>query len=98
MIYGQIINLMMPLTLPWSFMLIKSGITSIRSKLSMVLFLALFFVCAVFPIYYLLELIYQEKRIKTSKRLQKSKGYTHTKDSRRHVINLDAGGKGKHKK
>ena len=57
MIYGQITNLIIPLTLPWPFIMIKGGVIDFKSKLNWVIFSVFFFMSLFVPIYYLFELV-----------------------------------------
>ena len=52
LIYGQITNVLMPLTLPWTFVLLEAGVRDFKTKLNCAAYLVLFFVALVFPIYF----------------------------------------------
>lgn len=49
---SQIINILIPIALPWSFVLLQKGVINFRSKINKAIFLFLFFVVIVFPIYF----------------------------------------------
>ena len=54
-IYGQIISLMQPLILPWSFIVFSNvGATDFLGKVNALAYLILFFICFFFPFFYLL--------------------------------------------
>lgn len=57
MIYFQIVNLMVPLVLPWTFVMIEAGVRDYKSKLSSACYLVIFFMSLVFPIYYLFDML-----------------------------------------
>ena len=57
MIYGQVINIMSPLTLPWTFAILKAGVRNVRTKLSATCNILIFFMAFVFPIYYFFDLL-----------------------------------------
>ena len=52
MIYGQIINVMSPLIIPWAFVMLESGVRDFRTKLASAGNIIIFFIGIVFPIYY----------------------------------------------
>ena len=57
MIFGHIINIIMPLTLPWTFMMLDSGVRNFKTKLNAACYLILYFVGVFFPIYYFFDLL-----------------------------------------
>lgn len=61
MISGQIINVLLPLTLPWIFILLRGGIRNYGTKLNSGCFALIHFFVFVFPLLYLLSLL-QERR------------------------------------
>ena len=52
MIFGQVINLLIPFTLPWTFVMLNNGVRNFGTKLDAALYFFLFFVALFFPIYY----------------------------------------------
>ena len=52
MIYGQLINVMGPLIIPWTFMMIDLGVRDFKNKINIVGNFIIFFFGLVFPIYY----------------------------------------------
>ena len=56
MISGQVVNLMVPLILPWSFMMMDLGVRDFNSKLNAIGYILIYFMGLVFPIFYLFEL------------------------------------------
>ena len=57
MIYGQIINVMAPLILPWTFLLLDAGVRDFRTKINAVGNILIFFIGVIFPIYYFFDLL-----------------------------------------
>ena len=57
MIYGHVINVMMPILLPWTFMMLEGGIRNFNTKINLVTYIVLFFFGFIFPFYYLFELL-----------------------------------------
>ena len=57
MIYGHIINVMMPIILPWTFMMLEGGIRNFQAKINVASYLVLYFLGIFFPIYYFFELL-----------------------------------------
>ena len=57
MIHGHIINLMMPFVLPWTFVMLESGVRNFKTKISGACSIFSFFIGVVFPIYYFFELL-----------------------------------------
>ena len=57
MIYGHIINVMMPIILPWTFMMLEGGIKNFQAKINVASYLVLYFLGIFFPIYYFFELL-----------------------------------------
>jgi hypothetical protein len=57
LIYGQIINIMAPIVLPWAFLILKSGLRDRSSKINTTVYYLVFFICLVFPIYYFFDLL-----------------------------------------
>ena len=43
---------MIPVTLPWTFVMMEMGVRNVKSKLSVACNILLFFIALVFPIYY----------------------------------------------
>lgn len=52
MVCGQITNVLVQFTLPWSFILLNNGARSFSSKANFATYLLLLFVAIFFPIYY----------------------------------------------
>jgi hypothetical protein len=71
-IYGQLINMMCPLVLPWAFIILQSGTRNARAKINTVAYLAVFFVMLFFPFYYFLSLLQERKRYLIIKMEQKN--------------------------
>ena len=57
MIYGQVINIMSPLVLPWTFAILETGVRNVRTKLAVTCNILIFFMAFVFPIYYFFDLL-----------------------------------------
>lgn len=57
MIFGNIINIILPLTLPWTFFLLESGVRNFGTKMNSACYIILYFVGLVFPIYYFFDLL-----------------------------------------
>lgn len=57
MISGHVVNLIVPMTLPWSFIIMQTGFRDFKTKLNSACYLILFFLGLFFPIYYLFELL-----------------------------------------
>ena len=57
MISGQVINIVMPLTLPWTFMMLENGIKNVRTKLNAACYLLIYYLGLLFPIYYFFEML-----------------------------------------
>ena len=57
MIFGHIVNIMIPLILPWTFIMLDSGVRNYKTKINAVCCLILYFLGLFFPIYYLFELL-----------------------------------------
>ena len=62
MIYGHVINLMMPLTLPWTFFMLKSGVRNFKDKINAACYIVLYFMAVFFPIFYLFELMQEKEK------------------------------------
>jgi hypothetical protein len=62
MAFGQVINLMIPSVLPWTFILTQSGTTHFSDKLNFLLFCLFFLVSLAFSIYYLFSLVDLQKK------------------------------------
>ena len=62
MIFGQVINFMMPLILPWTFLMLEGGIRNFSSKINVASYLVLYFIGLVFPIYYFFELLEEREK------------------------------------
>ena len=75
MIYGHVINLMMPLILPWTYLMLEGGLRNFRTKINVAAYLVLYFLGVVFPIYYFFELLSEREimLIKERKEEQKQK-------------------------
>ena len=52
MIFGHVINIIMPLTLPWTFVMLQNGVRNFGTKINAATYLILYFLGLVFPIYY----------------------------------------------
>lgn len=61
MIFGQIINLLPSLTLPWSFILLKGGMTGIGETSNVTCYIFIFFACTAFPLLYLFGLLWRRQ-------------------------------------
>lgn len=61
LIYGQIINSLIPFALPWSFILIKTGFLQFSDKINLVIFSCCLFVAIVFPFFYFFNLVHIQK-------------------------------------
>ena len=57
MISGHVVNVLLPLTLPWTFVMLESGVKNFNTKLNAVCYLILYFLCLFFPIFYFFELL-----------------------------------------
>lgn len=53
--------MIIPLTLPWTFMMIKNGVRDFGTKLNAACYLVLYFTGIFFPIYYFFELLQQKE-------------------------------------
>ena len=62
MIYGHIINIMAPLVLPWTFVMLEAGVRNFQTKLSCVCNILIFFMALVFPVYYFFELLAEKEK------------------------------------
>ena len=60
MIHGQVINLLAPLVLPWTFVMLETGVRNVRNKLATMVAILVFFMGVIFPFVYFFELL-QEK-------------------------------------
>ena len=67
MAYGQMIGIMMPLTLPWTFIM-QVGLRNFGTKMNTVFYLILHFFILVFPIGYLFELLQEREDLLIKKR------------------------------
>lgn len=56
-VFGYIIGLIIPITLPWTFMMFSGGVKNFRSKMGYLIYVLLYFVALTFPIYYLFDLV-----------------------------------------
>jgi hypothetical protein len=74
LIYGQVTGLLIPLALPWTFMVIDSGISNFQSKFNLVAYILLLYVGIVFPIYYLLELLDDREKELRGPKWDKNRG------------------------
>jgi hypothetical protein len=61
MIFGQIINIMIPLTLPWTFVMMDTGLRNFKTKINAICYILLFFVGLFFPIYYFFHLLQERE-------------------------------------
>ena len=61
LIYGQIINSLIPFVLPWSFILIKTGFLQFSDKINLAIFSCCLFVAIVFPFFYFFNLVHIQK-------------------------------------
>ena len=57
MIIGHVVNLILPFTLPWTFVMINVGFKNFNTKLNAACYILLFFLCLFFPIYFFFELL-----------------------------------------
>ena len=57
MFYGQVINLIGPLVLPWTFMMLETGFRNFRNKLTVAVTVLVFFMGVIFPFIYFCELL-----------------------------------------
>lgn len=48
---------MIPIVLPWTFVMMEAGVRNFKTKLSVASNILLFFIVLVFPIYYFFELL-----------------------------------------
>jgi hypothetical protein len=55
-IFGQIINLMHPIVLPWAFHMLQMGCRNWKDMISILTYIFVFFMAFAFPFYYFLEL------------------------------------------
>ena len=62
LLYGQIIHVIAPFILPWSFMMMEMGVNNFRTKINGVCIIFSFFMGLVFPFYYLLELLQKREK------------------------------------
>lgn len=76
MVFGQIINIIMPSTLPWSFILLQSGARNFSAKLNFLLYYFVLFLSVLFPIYYFFSLLETQKAQIIDKRNAKAKSTT----------------------
>ena len=61
MISGHVVNIIMPLTLPWTFIIMQTGVRNIGTKINAVCYIILYFLGLFFPIYYLFELLQERE-------------------------------------
>jgi hypothetical protein len=73
MFYGQIINSMVPLILPWSYIMVQAGVRNVQTKISTAIYSIIFFISIAFPIYYMLDLVLEEKKRQMRKKERKKK-------------------------
>ena len=57
MYYFQLTNILLPLTLPWTFMMLQSGVRNGQGKMNQLGYIMIYFVALVFPIYYFFDLL-----------------------------------------
>ena len=57
MVFGQIINVIIPLTLPWTYVMLETGIRNFKTKLNAGCYIILYFLGVFFPIYYFFDLL-----------------------------------------
>ena len=72
-IYGQLINMMGPLILPWTFVMVDMGVRDFKNKLNVVGNFVIFFFGLVFPIYYFFELLQERESMLISDRKKERK-------------------------
>jgi hypothetical protein len=71
MMYGYIISIIIPLTLPWSFFMMDLGVRNFKTKLNAACYLVLYFVGLFFPIYYFFDLLQdREKKLISDRKEQ----------------------------
>lgn len=75
MIFGHIINVIIPLTLPWTFMMLQNGVRDFGTKLNAACYLVLYFTGIFFPIYYFFELL-QEREKKLIERRKTAEAFS----------------------
>ena len=63
MIYFQLTNLISPIVLPWSFIMLNMGVSNINSKIGTSLYLVLHFTTLVIPIYQFFDLLKERSAI-----------------------------------
>ena len=73
MLFGYVINMLIPLILPWSFVLMEIGVKNYRTKLNTACYLVLYFVGLFFPIYYFFDLLQEREQILINERKEKEK-------------------------
>ena len=52
MVSGQVINFTLPLTLPWTFLMLEVGMKDFKSKINAMCYILIFFWGLFLPIYY----------------------------------------------
>lgn len=62
MIYGQVVNVMIQLTLPWTFLLFCLNSYSYKGKFNSLCYLFLFFISLIFPFIHLFELLREREK------------------------------------
>jgi len=63
MIYFQLTNLISPIVLPWTFIMLNMGVNNINSKIGTSLYLVLHFTTLVIPIYQFFDLLKERSTI-----------------------------------
>lgn len=76
MLFGQIISMLVPSVLPWSFVLLKCGARNFSTKVNFLLNYLCLFVSIVFPIYYFFSLVEGQKVQLLEKKASISKSTT----------------------
>ena len=67
-IYGELINVMGPLILPWTFLMVDVGVRDFKNKLNVVGNFVIFFFGLIFPIYYFFDLLQERESLLISDR------------------------------
>jgi uncharacterized membrane protein YqaE (UPF0057 family) len=80
MISGNLINIMSPLILPWSFILMQAGVRDCQTKINTIAYLLVFFMVLVFSIYYFLTLLSARSTYLRTKELLKQAASKSVKD------------------
>ena len=70
MIFGQVINVVLPLTLPWTFIMCKKGVYNFGTKMNTVCYFMIYFFGLLFPILYFFQLL-QDREAKLIREREK---------------------------